>query len=331
MGYTMKATAKAYSNVAIVKYWGKRDEKLMTPMNSNISMTSDAHGATATVEFSEEYDEDIAIVNGEPTIEKVKERTEKHIDLIRKIAGITLKAKGEAKTDLPIGIGLASSASGFASLTVAACAAAGLKLDPKQLSIISRQGSGSSCRSIYGGFVEWLSGNKSEDSYAIQLADQHWWDVRDVIAMVSTKQRKVDTRNGMRIAKDTSPYYPAWLKEVEKDLANVRKAIKDRDFTLLGRTAERNSLMMHATAITATPELIYWVPETLRVMHEVMLMREEGIKCYFSCDTGANVHIFCLPEEEKNIMKRIGKLEGVQKTIVGKPGEGTKLINKHLF
>lgn len=327
----MKATARAYSNVAIVKYWGKKDEKLMTPMNNSISMTSDVHGATVTVEFSEQYTEDIAILNGQPATEKVKERALKHIDLIKKIARTTLKAKCEAKTDLPIGIGLASSASGFAALTAAACTAADLKLDKKQLSIISRQGSGSSCRSIYGGFVEWLSGSNSEDSYAVQLADQHWWNVRDVVAIVSTKQRKVDTRNGMKIAKETSPYYPEWLKETDGALTATRKAIKDKDFTLFGNTAERNSLMMHATAITANPELIYWVPETLEIMHEVMLMRSEGTECYFSCDTGANVHIFCMPQEEKNISDRISGLSGVQNVVIGKPGEGVKIINKHLF
>ncbi len=327
----MKATARAYSNVALIKYWGKKDEKLMIPMTNSISMTSDAHGATVTVEFSEKYKEDTAVMNGEPVTGKIKERTEKHIDLIRKLAGIELRARGEARTDLPTGIGLAGSASGFAALTVAACAAAGLKLDAKTLSIISRQGSGSSCRSIYGGFVEWMSGDKSDESYAVQLADQNWWDVRDVIAVVSTTQNRVDTRNGMKIAKETSPYYQAWLKNVDIDLKTIKKAIKERDFTTFGKTAERNSLMMHATAITATPELIYWVPETLRVMHEVMLIRQEGTECYFTCDTGANVHIFCRPENEKSVMNRIGKVSGVSKIIVGKPGKGAELLKKHLF
>lgn len=327
----MKATAKAYSNVAIIKYWGKKDEKLFIPMNNSISMTSDAHGATVTVEFSDKYKEDIAMVNGKPAADKVKERTIKHVDFIRKLAGIKLKARGEARTDLPLGIGIASSASGFAALTLAASAAAGLKLDPRQLSIISRQGSGSSCRSIYGGFVEWRSASRSEDSYSMQLADENWWDIRDVIAVVSTDQRKVDTRNGMKIAKETSPYYPAWLNDVEVDLATIRKAIKVRDFTTFGKTAEKNSLMLHGTAITSSPELIYWVPETLRIMHEVMLMREDGIECYFSCDTGANVHVFCIPENEKKVKDRIGKLAGVKQLITGKPGKGAVMLKNHLF
>lgn len=327
----MKTTAKAYSNVALVKYWGKKDDKLRLPMNNSISMTTDAHGATVTVDFSEEYVKDTAVINEQEATGNVLERTIKHIELIRKIAGIKLFARGEARTTLPIGIGLASSASGFAALTAAACSAAGMKLSDRELSIISRQGSGSSCRSIYGGFVEWNSGNSSDTSYSVQLADQNWWDIRDVVALVSTSQRKVDTRNGMKIAKETSPYYPTWLKCVEGDLSSVKKAIKERDFTLLGKTAERNSLMMHATAITAIPELMYWTPETLSIMHEVMLMREEGTECYFTCDTGANLHVLCRPEDENKVKGTIKKMNGVREVIVGKPGRGVEILNKHLF
>ncbi|MCL5115299.1 MAG: diphosphomevalonate decarboxylase [Candidatus Marsarchaeota archaeon] len=327
----MKATAIANANTAIVKYWGKKDESISIPMNSSISLTIDSHNAKVTIEFSEEYKKDTAILNGGPVPEETMKRLVGHIDSIRSIAGVDLKAHGEARTNFPVGVGLASSSAGFAALTLAACTALGLKLSKRELSIISRKGSGSSCRSIYGGFVEWKAGTTDENSYAVQLADQNWWDIRDITVLVSTDQRRVDTRGGMKIATATSPYYAAWLKQTKRDVKTVVNAIKDRDFALFGQTAERNALMMHGTALTSTPELIYWVPETLKVMHEVMLMRDEGIACYFSCDTGANVHILSLPEDEGLIVERLKSLNVAKDISTGKPGGGVEKTNAHLF
>ena len=327
----MKATATAQANTALVKYWGKRDEKLATPMNSSISMTLDSHSATVTVEFSGKYRKDTAILNGSPVPGKTMARLVRQVDLVRKTAGIDLRARGEARTNFHVGVGLASSSAGFAALTLAACTAAGLEPNRRDLSILSRQGSGSSCRSIYGGFVEWRASTTSKNSYAVQLAPEDWWDIRDITALVSTDQRKVDTRGGMKIAKETSPFYAAWLSQTRKDIRAVEKAIRERDFTSLGKIAERSAMMMHGTAITATPRLVYWTPETLRVMHEVMLMRDDGTECYLSCDTGANVHVLSLPESESLIVRRLGRLGVVKHVDVGKPGSGARITGAHLF
>jgi diphosphomevalonate decarboxylase len=327
----MKVTAIAHPNVAFVKYWGKRDSVSFLPMNNSISLTVDSLSCKVTVDFSEAYENDSATINGNPPEQKIIERVIPHLDRIRKLAGIDMKARGAVEMNFPIGVGLASSSAGFAALTVAACSAAGLKLSPKELSIVSRQGSGSSCRSIYGGFVEWLAGTRSEDSFAVQLADEKHWDLRLVTAVVSKAARKVDTRGGMEIAKNTSPLYDARLRAVEKNLPIVRKAIKERDFTTLGRIAELETMLLHATALTSSPTLAYWVPESVKIMQEVLAWRAEGLEAYFTLDTGANVHILCLPENEDRVMAKLKALPGVLQIHRNKPGEGVKLVKEHLF
>ncbi|MBU0530693.1 MAG: diphosphomevalonate decarboxylase, partial [Nanoarchaeota archaeon] len=175
----MKASAVANANIALVKYWGKRDKKLMLPNNGSISMTVDGMNTHTTVEFDSKYEKDIVIINGE---ELQDEDTFKHIDLIREKAGIQDKAKVVSNNNFPTAAGLASSASGLAALSVAGAKAAGLDLDKKELSMLARRGSGSASRSVYSGFVEWHRGEKDDgtDSYAEQIAPQDHWDFRMV-------------------------------------------------------------------------------------------------------------------------------------------------------
>ncbi len=327
----LKATAIANTNTALVKYWGKDSSEFNTPTNNNISMTLDSHWTKCTVEFSEEYEEDHATLNSKPAGGKVLERTSKHLDYIRGLAGVDLKARGAAEINFPVSAGLASSASGFAALTVAACSALGMKLDDKELSIISRRGSGSSCRSILGGYVEWVKGG-DRDSIAIQIADKSHFDLRDIAVVVSKKERQVDTRGGMKIAQSTSPLYKARLKAVEElTLPKIRQAILDKDFTTIGQLAELDSNLLHATALTATPILLYWQPETLEVMHQVRDWRLNGLEAYYTADTGANVHVLCRPKDQPEILKRLKEMNVVQNVIASKPGDGAKVIKEHLF
>ena len=327
----MKATAIAHPNVALIKYWGKANEELKLPMNNSVSVTLDNLHCKVTVEFSEKYKEDTATVNGKAPDKKTMERALEQLNLIRKKAGIKMKARGAVEMNFPIGVGLASSSAGFASLTLAAATAAGLKLDNKQLSILSRNGSGSSCRSIYGGFVEWQKGNSENTSFAVQLADEKWFDLRVISAVVSTKERMMDTRGGMKIAKETSPLYDARIKFVEKEIPIMKKAIKEKNFETIGKTMERDCMLLHATAITADPILLYWTPETLKIMHNVRMWRAEGTECYFTVDTGANIHVICLPENEKVVAEKLKKIDGVMEVHKNKLGEGAKIIQNHLF
>ncbi|MFH0949345.1 MAG: diphosphomevalonate decarboxylase [Candidatus Aenigmatarchaeota archaeon] len=329
----MKATAIANANIALVKYWGKRDKELILPYNSNISMTCDGMTTTTTIEFSDKQKEHVVIINDEE-FKKDEKDIHGHLDRICKLAGIKQKAKVVSESNFPVAAGLASSASGFSALTVAACAAAVLKLHPRELSILTRQGSGSACRSIFGGFVEWHKGveNDGNDSYAEPIADKnHWPEFRMITTIVEAKKKPVSSRGGMAQTVANCPYYEGWLKSVGGDLDNVRSGIKNKNFTLVGSTAEFNALKMHATMMTTQPPIIYWIPATMEIIHAVRQMREEGLKCYFTIDAGPNVKVMCMEDNEKEISNMLQELDGVLKTIVCKPGDGAHLTEKHLF
>lgn len=328
----MKSTATANANIALVKYWGKRDERLVLPQNGSISMTCDGLRTVTTVDFSDKYNKDTVVINDEE-LQKDERDILGHLGRIKALAGIKEKAKVVSESNFPVAAGLASSASGFAALTLAASNAAGLKLSEKELTILSRQGSGSSCRSISEGFVEWHKGRKPDgsDSYAESIADKnHWSKFRMIATIVSEARKKVSSRAGMKQTVETSPYYKDWLATVEEDLEIIRKGVNIKDFSSVGLTAEANCLKMHALMMTTKPSIIYWIPATLEVLHTVQMMRE-SIECYFTIDGGPQVKVMCLEKDEKEINKRLLGLEGVKKTVVCKPGDGTKLIDRHLF
>ncbi|RLJ07441.1 MAG: diphosphomevalonate decarboxylase, partial [Candidatus Aenigmatarchaeota archaeon] len=217
----MKASAVANANVALVKYWGKRDPKLMLPQNSSISVTLDGLYSHTTVEFGE-FESDQLIINGKefgPGQEEYDDYVGKFLAVVRELAGTQLKAKIVSQNNFPTGAGLASSAAGFAALALACSKALGLPTDPKSLSILARRGSGSATRSVLGGFVEWKKGEKADgsDSYAEQIADEnHWPEFRILAVITSRKEKKVKSRAGMAQTVKTCPFYPKWLETVEE-------------------------------------------------------------------------------------------------------------------
>lgn len=329
----MKSTAIANSNIALIKYWGKRDQNLFLPQNSSISMTLDGLNTTTTVEFDSKYKEDEVVINGKRAEGKVKDKITRHIDIIRKKAGITERAKIVTQNNFPTAAGLASSASGFAALTLASSRAAGLDLNEKELSILSRMGSGSACRSVVGGFVKWVKGREKDgsDSYAIQLAPPDWWDIRMIVLVIESGEKKIKSRAGMQKTVETCPYYRCWLDTIENDIEEVEKGIKERDIELVGQAAERNALKMHALMFTTIPPIIYWKPETIKAIEEVFKMREEGIKAYFTMDAGPNVKILCTSNESEKVRKVFESREYIKQVIVCPPGEGVREVNEHLF
>ncbi len=329
----MKATAVANANMALVKYWGKRDAKLNLPTNGSISMTWDGIQTVTTVEFSDRYSEDSILVNDEE-LKKDEKDVLGHVERIRQIAGIGEKAKIVSEANFPVAAGLASSASGLAALTVAAAEAAGLKMTEKQLTMLARQGSGSASRSISEGFVEWYRGEKADgsDSYAKSIAPRaHWPEFRMITTILSGKKKPISSRAGMAQTVATSPYYDGWLRTIDEDLKKVRQGIEKKDFDLVGSIAEANCLKMHATMFTTKPAIIYWIPATVEIIHAVRELRDSGTPCYFTMDAGPNVKVMCLEKNEASINKHFLSLEGVQKTMSCGPGGGAKLVNKHLF
>ncbi len=323
----MKASAIAHPNIAIVKYWGKIDEELHLPANGSISMTlSDLYSQT-TVEFGD-FPWDSFVLDGkEVNDSKIKQ----HLDLIRYLSKNHKNAHIQSQNNFPVGAGIASSASGFAALTLAACKALALDLDTKTLSIIARQGSGSACRSIYGGFVEWLQSATNEGSYAIQLADEHYWDIHDLITIVSVDPKKVSSTAGMEQTARTSPLFSARLSAIEENLRATRDAIRSKNFRKLGEIAEFDALLMHATMMTSKPALLYWSPATVGVMQAVKALREEDVPVYFTIDAGANVHVLTLPAQIKKVETTLRSTAGVQTVMHCRPGDAAHIVPEHLF
>lgn len=327
----MKASAKANSNIAFVKYWGKRDTKLIIPTNPSISMTMEGLTTHTTIEFSSEYTENEVVLNGKGQSGKSLEKISTQVERIKKLANCALNYKLVSKNNFPTAAGMASSASGFAALSTAAAAALGLELDRKELSILSRRGSGSACRSVHGGYVEWLMGDSNDTSYANQIADENHLDIRNIIAVVAAGEKKISSRVGMQTTIDTCPLYKARLEAVKQTYKDVREGILEKDFTKIGKAAELDMLIMHATMMTTVPSLLYWAPATVAVLHAVYDMREEGLEAYSTIDAGPNVHVLTLPKNEKEVTKRLESIAGVESLIHTKPGKGAELVSEGLF
>ncbi|KKQ01564.1 MAG: Diphosphomevalonate decarboxylase [Candidatus Roizmanbacteria bacterium GW2011_GWA2_36_23] len=325
----MKVTAIAPSNIAFIKYWGKKDESLRLPENASISMNLSNLYTTTTVEFDDKYDSDMVEIDGESK-KGEGDRVIRHLDKVRNLSGLKFKAKVISKNNFTKGTGSSSSASGFAALSLAASRAAGLTLTEKELSILARQGSGSACRSIPDGFVEWLDGDTSETSYAVSLFPHNYWNILDVVVVVGDEKKDISSTFGQVIAA-TSPFFPVRLRNINDKIMLIKQLMQKKYFNKFGELLENEALELHAIMLTSSPSLIYWLPGTITIMKYVKKIRNEGLPVYFTVNTGQDIHLII---EEKNrdvLLNKLKRLDVVQKTIVNKPAGGANLIQKHLF
>ncbi|MFZ2625161.1 MAG: diphosphomevalonate decarboxylase [Propionibacterium sp.] len=285
---TGSATAVAHANIALVKYWGKADEELVIPRTSSLSLTLDGLATRTTVTFGEGSSDSLrldgVVQSGEPL-----RRVSRFLDLVRCLAATDLHARVDSHNDGPTAAGLASSASGFAALAVAASSAAGLHLDPRALSRLARRGSGSACRSIFGGLVVWHAGHDDESSYAEPLSCPVPLAV--LVARVDAGPKPVSSRQAMRATMTSSPLYEAWAERSAADLSEGLAALRAEDLATAGALFEANALGMHATMIAARPAVIYWQPGTLRVLDAVRAARDEGLPVWATMDAGPNVKV----------------------------------------
>ena len=324
-----KSTVKASSDIALVKYWGKKDEVLRLPENGSISMILSGLDTITTVEFDEKFAKDEVIIQGESE-EGEAGRVIKHLDRIRGLSGKNIFAKVVSQNTFPKGTGLSSSGSGFAALTIAATKAIGLELNEKELSILARQGSGTACRCVCGGVVEWKDGETSEESYSETIYPSDYIDIRDVVVVVDEGKKLVSSTAGHATA-NTSPFYMVRLENIKNKIEKVRMAIKEKDFDKLGELVESEALEFHSILLTSQPSMIAWYPGTVEVMLAVQAMRREGVKAYFTINTGFNVHVLTTPEFESEVNKRLGQLSLVIKTIIAKIGDKPIEQDSHLF
>ncbi|MEB3196796.1 MAG: diphosphomevalonate decarboxylase [Candidatus Sericytochromatia bacterium] len=327
------ATARAQVNIALIKYWGKRDERLHLPTNGSLSLTLEGLHTTTTVTFSPELPTDVFVRDGAERDGEEARRVGAFLDLVRVEAGLSERARVVSRNEVPTAGGLASSASGFAALAAAASRAAGLPLDEVALSCLARRGSGSACRSIYGGFVEWRRGERPDgrDSHGVQLApESHWENLRLVVSQLSSLPKDRTSRDGMRDTVRTSPFYPGWLATVDADLALARAAIAARDLEALGEVAERNALKMHATMLGAVPAFTYWMPASLAAMQAVWQLRREGVPAWFTMDAGPHVKVVTEEAQLARVSAALTATPGVERVRVCSPGGGLRWLNEPL-
>ena len=322
-----KGKARAYTNIALIKYWGKKNEELILPMNNSLSLTLDAFYTETEVIFSDSYMVDEFYLDGTLQDEKATKKVSQFLDLFRKEAGLSLKASVISQNFVPTAAGLASSASGLAALAGACNTALKLGLDDLSLSRFARRGSGSACRSIFGGFVEWEKGNDDLSSYAKPVpSDSFEDDLAMVFVLINDQKKEVSSRNGMRRTVETSSFYQGWLDSVEGDLYQLKQAIKTKDFQLLGETMERNGLKMHGTTLAAQPPFTYWSPDSLKAMDAVRQLRKQGIPCYFTMDAGPNVKVLVENSHLSEVQETFTKLFSKEQVITAHAGPGIAII-----
>lgn len=328
----MLVKAVSHPNLALIKYWGKRDEKLFLPYNSSLSVSLDAFFTKIELSFSSKNEDEIFLKETKKIksiLGKKKEKVVRFLDIVRKNFQKNVYFKIISFSNFPQGAGIASSASFFSALSVAINKILNLNLSQKELSILSRQGSGSSCRSICGGFVLWHKGERKDgkDSFAETLFPKDWWkDFRVITLIFSLKEKKIPSREGMRICVRTSPFFRLWPKSAEKDLKEMIEGLRKKDIEIVGKIAERNALKMHALCLSSNPPIFYFSSKTLKMIEFIKKMREKNIKVYFTLDAGESLHLLSEKKFLKKILNEISKKRFVKKIFVSKPGEGAKIL-----
>jgi len=323
------ATAVAHPNIALIKYWGKRDERLTIPYVDSLSMTLDVFPTTTTVRLVPEVKADSVTLDGAPAAGEPRQRVIAFLNLLREMAGRTEPAAVDTRNSGPTAAGLASSASGFAALAVAGAAAYGLDLDPTALSRLARRGSASAARSIFGAFAICHAGRgvgEAADlsSYAEPVPAPEFDPVL-VIAMVNAGPKAVSSRAAMRRTVDTSPLYRSWADSSSADLSEMRAALHRGDLEAVGEIAERNALGMHATMLAARPAVRYLSPDTLAVLDSILQLRRDGVPAYATIDAGPNVKVLCHRLDAARVARTVRGAAPGCSSVIARRGPGARL------
>jgi diphosphomevalonate decarboxylase len=321
------AASQAQPNIALVKYWGKRDAALNLPAVGSISITLDSLWTRTEVRFVPGQKQDQVSLNGRSD-EAESKRVAACLDLLRHRAGVDYGAEVASQNNFPTAAGLASSASGFAALVHAGARALGLDLSLAEQSVLARRCSGSAARSIFGGYVEWAHGKLADgtDSVASPLLDADAWPLRVAVAITSKAAKQVGSSEGMRRTAQTSPYQSAWVDTQEADLDVARNAILARDFDALAAISEYSCLKMHALAMAAQPGLLYWNGATVECMHRVRALRQQGMPVFFTVDAGPQLKAVCAPSAIEQVKAALRDVPGVLDVLDTGLGAGARAM-----
>jgi diphosphomevalonate decarboxylase len=321
------ATAIAHPNIALAKYWGKREGGGNYPAVPSLSVTLAGLATRTRVELVEGIESDRLVLNGAPADARALERATALLDRVRQAAGTNARAVIESANDFPTASGLASSASGFAALAVAAVRAAGLDWGAEQTSDLARRSSASAARSLYGGFVELEARTSSDDSplAARAVAPGEQLPLRVLVCVATEGAKSIGSTEGMRATATMSPYHAAWLMEGPRIFRAMRTALEAGDFSVVGELAERSALAMHANAIAAG--MIYFSGVTVEALAGVRALRARGTPVYATIDAGPHVKVLCRPEDAALAGTWMRAIPGVLRVIECEPGEGARVVS----
>jgi diphosphomevalonate decarboxylase len=322
----MRAVAEANTNIALVKYWGKRDAKLNLPAVGSLSLTLDGLTTRTEVRFDAALGTDALVLNNEPATGEPLRRVGKFLDLVRELSGSKLRAQVTSSNNFPTAAGLASSASAFAALAVAATKAANVTLNGRELSQLARRGSGSAARSVFGGFVHLHKGTSADGSDCWAEPIDSDWNVRLVVGVTSEGPKATLSTDGMQHTAETSPFYGQWLATHDADLTAARQAIATRDLEALGVVTERSCLTMHASAMAARPAVVYFTGATIDGYRAVQTMRKDGLPAWFTCDAGPHIKALTVAQHADEVAARLSKVPGVLRTRVCAPGPAARIV-----
>jgi len=321
----VQVTAVAHPNIALIKYWGKADAGRNLPAVGSISITLDTLTTTTTVRIDPGLDDDHFVLDGDPASPGRASRVHECLELFRRRRPDLPPVAVASANSFPTAAGLASSASGFAALVTAVNAVLDEPLESGELADIARRCSGSSPRSLLGGFAELA---RVEDGAELRpLLGPRDWPLEIVVAITSSTAKSVGSSAGMEHTRTTSPYYRAWVETSPGDLDCARDAILARDFEKLAEVAEASCLAMHAVAMAARPGLVYLSGATVDGLHRVRALRREGTPVFFTIDAGPQLKAICAPGASDAVVAALGEIPGVLEVLRCGLGEGARVVH----
>ena len=318
----MRAIAEAQPNIALIKYWGKRDVAENLPETGSLSITLESLKTSMAVEFDQRLASDELLVNG-AAAQAMLPRVSDCLD--RMLGQRRSRARIASECNFPIAAGLASSAASFSALVVAASNAAGLDQSVLELARAAGAASGSAARSLYGGFVE-LNVDQEKISVA-SILDARDWPLQVVVAVTAKGEKSIGSTEAMQLCAATSPFYQSWVEQQSEDLTLARTAIAERDFSTLAEVSEHNCLKMHSVMWASRPAIVYWNKATLSCMETIRGLQADGLSVFFTIDAGPQVKAVCLPEHAEQVRAALRQIDGVIDTMQSSLGLGAHLLD----
>lgn len=315
------ATAKVHANIAIIKYWGKKEEKLKIPFNSSISFTLDKFYTKTCIIKEKGLTKDVFYLNNVLQDDNETQKISKVLDHFRnKEEFVVVKSSNS----MPTAAGLSSSSSGLAALVVAANYTFNTKKSDSELSYLARLGSGSASRSLFGPFAIWKTSDIDHEAIAYPLDCD--LDLSMIILILSVQKKEVLSRDGMKHCVETSSLFNTWVEQANRDAITMQKYMKEKDFTNMGKLMEKNTLLMHETTKYANPPFSYLKNATFEAIELVKEIRKNGIEAYFTMDAGPNVKILCQTKDCAALTKKLLEKYPEEKIVVSKGASNYEIL-----